>query len=112
MVKLEVELVVVFDFVVVVDGLGTITGPVGGTISVAIMVACVSGAALGSLSHMAYALATVSAAEDVSTIKHAPYTNDSRDSHPTSMPSQAPTSFSATIPCTAPSPVVYPEDPV
>lgn len=68
--ELELELVVVLVVVVaaaVVDGSGKTTAPVGGTISVAIIVACVSDAAPGSFLHMSYASETMSAADDVNT---------------------------------------------
>lgn len=67
-VQLRLELVVVvIDAAAVVDGSGKVTAPVGGTISVAIIVACVSDAAPGSFLHMSYASETTSAVEDVST---------------------------------------------
>lgn len=67
-VRLELELGVVVMVAAVVEGSGKTTAPVGGTIRVAIIVPCVSDAALGSLLHMSYASETMSAVQLVSTI--------------------------------------------
>lgn len=113
---MDIELEVLFELRVrVCVGSGATTIEPELTIKVAISVACVSGAALVMLLHMSYALVTAAAVQLVSSTHnhHIPSSlKRCHYSHPKSIPWHLLMLFSATMHSVAPSPIVYPDEPV